>query len=265
MKRSKIAAFFVTALFSTLHLHATTITHKVDAILALGSEMSNVRAMLENYTTLGAKIAFKNPGKQLQEHITGHDALMETLKSTFKDPQVQQLVTEGLTAWAPVKKALMTAQSGADRAQMRTQAQFVHDNIRAVIKNLASLKKIFLAQTKISHPEALNAAIEIAASARRLSAHYMMAMWKLPDPTIQKHWEQGVKIWTDSISLLKQSDFYKDPEFKASLDDSEKILKQLVMYASMAQSGTFTPAIVHNKCEKAFAEGNTLANKILSK
>ncbi len=265
MKRSKITAFFVVAFFSTLHLHAAMVTNKVDAILALGAEMSNVRAMLENYTTIGAKIAFKNPGKQLKKHIETHDALMETLKSTFKDPQIQQLVTEGLTAWAPVKKALQTAEGNVDRDQMRKQAQFVHDNIRAVIKNLSALKKIFLTQTKIAHPEALNAAIEIATSARRLSAHYMMFMWKLPDPTIEKHWAQGIKIWSDSIAHLKQSDFYKNPEFKASLDDSEKILKHLIMYASMARSGTVVPAIVHKKSEKAFEEGNALARIILGK
>ena len=187
MKHFKITTLLIAALFSTVHLHAATITHKVDAILALGAEMSHVRAMLENYTTIGAKIAFKNPKKRLKEEIEAHDALMQTLKSTFKDPEVQQQVTEGLTAWAPVKKALLTAQSGADRAQMRTQAQFVHDNIRAVIKNLAALKKTFLNQAKIPHAKELNAAIEIAASARRLSAHYMMYMWKLPDPTIEKH------------------------------------------------------------------------------
>ncbi len=265
MKRFRIAAFLTVAFFSTVHLNAAAITHKVDAILALGSEMSNVRAMLENYTTIGAKIAFKNPGKRLKENIEVHDALMETLKSTFKDPHIQQLATEGLTAWAPVKKALQTAEGNTDRAKMRTQAQFVHDNIRAVIKNLFALKKAFLAQTKIAHPEALNAAIEIAASARRLSAHYMMAMWKLPDPTIQKHWDQGVKIWTDSIAVLKQSDFYKDPAFKATLDDTAKVLKHIVMYASMAQTGSFTPAIVHNKCEQAFEDGNSLAKKILGK
>ncbi len=265
MRHSKITVSLVVAFFATLHLHAATMTHKVDAILALGAEISYVRAMLENYITTGAKIVFKNPRKRLKEEIEAHDALLKTLKNSFKDPQVQQRVTEGIAAWSPVKKALQTVEGTVDRAQMRAQAQFVHDNIRAVIKNLEALKNIFLAQTKIAHQKELNASIEIAASARRLSAHYMMAMWKLPDPTIQKHWDQGVKIWADAIALLKRSDFYKDSAFKASLNDSETILKHMSIYMSIAQSGTFTPAIVHKACERAFEDGQALAKKIPGK
>lgn len=245
------------------HLSANKIKNDLDAALALGTEMSNVRAMLENYTAIGAKIIYKNPKGRLNQNIQDHESLLDNLANSFQDPFVIKTVKESKIAWGPIREALLTTQTEADSSKMRKSAQFIHDNIRSVIKKLSLLKKYFLEKSNFKNTDELNAAIEIAASARRLSAHYMMAMWKLPDPTIKKHWNQGIKIYSDSIAILKKSSFNRKTDFRLLLKSLEKILKYLVMASPTNEAETFIPSIVHKKCDKAFNAGNKMV-KIIS-
>jgi len=244
---------------------AAEIKTDVDAILALGAEMSNVRGMLEDYTIIGAKIKFKHPDERLKASIAEYEETMGNLKKQFKDDAtIQKSVNESLTAWKPIKKALETAQTQTDTKKMKEQALFIHGNIRSVIKEAANMKAYLLGKaTNFKDIKELNAAIEIAASARRLSAHYMMKMWNLDDPTIDKHWKKGVKIYTDSIATLKKSPFYKDVAFKKLLDKTESMLQYFTMAYDM--DGTYMPSVVHDKASTAFEAANKMSKMILAK
>jgi len=89
---------------------------------------------------------------------------------------------------------------------------------------MEAMKAYMVTQVKFPEISALNAAIEIDASARRLSAHYAMAMWDLPDPTIEAHWQKGVAIYAKSLQVLKKSPLVADASFEKSLRTTQKML-----------------------------------------
>jgi len=231
------------------------------AILDLGKEMSDMRNMLETYALIANKVSYKLPKTRLEKKMKGYEVLITRLGKEFPDPDIQSSLERSKKAWKPLKKSLLTAFEKPDPAQMTKEGLFIHSHIRSVIKELASMKRYLLEKEKFKNGKELNAAIEIAASSQRLSAHYMMKMWGLPDPTIQKHWDNGVRIYSDSIKILKESKYYRNDQFKKLLDSTEKQLKYFKTVFSLGDE--YMPVIVHNRAEKAYQTANEMSRMIL--
>jgi len=256
----KIKLLMLITLLSSVNVQAGD---SLKSILNLGAQMSNMRNMLETYSLIATKVSYKSPDKRLKSGIKEYEGVLASIGKEFKDADIKARLKASKTAWKPVKTALMTALTDNDAKRMTNEGLFIHANIRSVIKELAKMKKYLLEKEKIKDSEQLNASIEIAASSQRLSAHYMMKMWGLPDPTIQKHWDNGVKIYTDSIKLLKTSIYYKDEKFKKLLDTTEKHLKYFKMV--MTFEDKFVPVLVHDKAKKAYNSANEMSKIILDK
>ena len=200
--------FYIFLLILSLHgtLHAITLNNNKDTILALGMEMSNMRKMLESYIMIGAEIDYKHPDQKLKNGIIHYETLLTTIEKKYPDDKtIQESILISRHAWKYVKEAMQLTLQHVSLERLKKGANFIHGNIRTVIKEMEHMKKYLLETSNIQDKEALNASIEIAASARRLSAHYMMALWHLNDPTIQKHWNKGLKIYGDSLEILKNS------------------------------------------------------------
>jgi len=263
MKRLKGLGIIVAImLLSTSLLNASAAKNSVKAILDLGKQMSNVRNMLETYSLIATKVSYKAPDERLKKGLEEYEAVITFMETSFKDDAIKKSLAKSKEAWKPVKKALLTALEDNDPKRLQEEGLFIHANIRSVIKELANMKKYLFEKEKLKVGKELNAAIEIAASSQRLSAHYMMKMWGLPDPTIQEHWDKGVLIYTDSIALLKASSYYKDAEFKKWLDVTETHLNYFTMVYSF--EGKFMPSVVHEKAEDAYEHANKMSAKILS-
>jgi len=238
-------------------------TPAIQGILDAGAQMSNVRLMLEVYALTGLGIHYSNPKEILKRSINSYEKTLKTFETTFKNPAIQDSAKKSYAAWTPVKKVLETIIAGGGAPnEMKKGGLFVHNHIRAIIKGMSSIKKVLLAQSKIKNIKALNAAIEIGASARRLSSHFMMRMWKLDDPTIEKHWNNGVKIYGDSLALLKKSPFASDPEMQKLLKESEKDYQYFKMKWGMGTSGG---TLIHKKAEKIYIDSQKMEKIILSK
>lgn len=205
-------------------LHALEIKNDNDAILKLGMEMSNMRNMLEAYILIGIKVDYKNPTKKLKDGIVHYEDLLVLLQSKYQNNNaMQHSIDTSLQAWKIVRKAMVLALDKKNSLKkMKDGAIFIHGNIRTVIKEMARMKKILLDKSTIKDKDVLNASIEIAASSRRLSAHYMMALWHLDDPTIKKHWDKGLKIYGDSLNILRHSSYVENKEFLRLLNSCQK-------------------------------------------
>jgi len=260
---SKIKLITLVIILGVSSVNAGAEKSSINAILDLGKQMSNMRNMLESYALIATKVSYKSPDKRLQKGIAEYESTIETMDKNFKDPEIVESVKISREAWKPVKIALLTALKDNSAERLREEGLFIHGNIRTVIKELANMKKYLLTKEKIKNGKELNAAIEIAASSQRLSAHYMMKMWDLNDPTIQKHWDNGVKIYTDSIKILKESSHYKDPEFKKLLDNTEAQLNYFLTVVMF--DGKFVPVLVHAKAQEAYNSANKMGEIILSK
>ncbi len=261
-KQIFLTLFLSIFLFGSV-LNASQMDDKTKSILNLGKEMSNMRDLLGIYTSIGVGIKYKKPKNRLLNGIKEYEDVLENIKSKYSDESIQNSIIKSKKAWKPVKKALMTASNEASREEMRKEALFIHANIRSVIKELASMKAYLLGKIDAKYGAELNAAIEIGASANRLSAHYMMKMWKLDDPTIEKHWNNGVKIYTDSVKILKKSEFYKNPKFKKELDKTEKVLNYFTMLAHFDDFKA--PALVTRKSSISLENAQMMAKIILDK
>jgi len=258
----KIAIYLGVVLMLFSSLSAKEITTNQDAVLATGMEMSNIRKMLEVYISIGNNITYRNPTEVLQKRIAGYENLLVTLESNFQNNTILTSVQQSKKAWKPVKKALVTAlDKNVNKEEMKKTAVFIHGNIRAMIAELSFMKQYFLTKLTSKDKESLNASIEIAASARRLSAHYMMRMWKLDDTTIQEHWIKGLKIYADSLQVLEQSFFKNDMKF-------HKLLKECIKYhkylTRMGKKERFSPALVTKKTTIVFENANKMTHIILS-
>lgn len=236
---------------------------RVDAILDIGKEMSQMRNMLETYALIATNVKYKLPKKRLKKSIQEYESLIARLRREFSDPEIQASLDRSKRAWQPLKKSLLTAFEKPDPDRMRREGLFIHSHIRSVIKELAGMKRYLLQKEKIENGKELNAAIEIAASSQRLSAHYMMKMWGLPDPTIQKHWDNGVRIYSNSIQILRESKYYQDERFRKLLKSTERALKYFQTVFSLGDD--YMPVIVHKKAEEAYQAANEMSRMILKK
>jgi len=263
LRFKKLLVAIVVILLSSINLHAGKIGIAEKSILNIGGQMSNVRLMLETYAMIGLGIPYSNPQEILKKSIAEYEGVLDSLEKNFKDETILSSVKNSRAAWKPVKEALLTASGNTDKEVMKKQAQFVHDNIRSVIKELASAKKYLLKKSALKNGDILNASIEIGASARRLSSHYMMRIWKLDDPTIEKHWKNGLKIYNESIKLLENSTFAKDPSFNKYLTACSHKLKYFNMIDKLKSNHVAT--LVHKNAEKVYSEANEMSRLILSK
>jgi len=257
----KIRFLILMIIFSLSNIHAAIDNNNLNMILDLGKQMSNMRNMLETYSLIATKVSYKAPDKRLQQGILEYESVIGAIDKGFKDPEMVESIKKSREAWGPVKEALLTSLKDNNPKRMMDEGLFIHGNIRSVIKELANMKKFLLTKEKIKNGKYLNASIEIAASSQRLSAHYMMKMWGLPDPTIKEHWDNGVKIYTDSIKILKSSPYYKDPKFKKLLDDTEKQLKYFQLIVTFDDK--FVPVLVHDKAQNAYSDANKMSEIIL--
>lgn len=243
-------------------LHATSHKDNKETILALGMEMSNMRNMLKAYILIGAKIKYKNPTKKLKSGMQHYEDLLDSIQIKYpQDTTIQTSIQISLDAWIKVKGAMQLALKNETLENMKKGAIFIHGNIRTVIKEMAHMKKHLLDNSQISHKESLNASIEIAASARRLSAHYMMDLWHLDDPTIEKHWNKGLKIYADSIRILQASPFTHNPKFKKLLASCIKYHKY---FTRMGDKPKIFSILIDKKANIVFRQAKEMTEIILA-
>jgi hypothetical protein len=245
-------AFMCIVLFP-LTVQALVIKTSLEAVRALGHEMSEMRHMLEIYAMIGTGVSFRLPKEQMKTSITLYEDVITQIEKSFHDKEIKQQILISRNGWIPVKKALETSlldtRLASDR--MKKEAIYIHGHIRKVIKAMEAMKEHLLSKTKFKAIKELNAAIEIDASSRRLSAHYAMWMWDLDDPTIEAHWQKGVKIYASSLALLEASTFVSDPVFKKALICVRQQLKIFLMMHDAASRKVFTPALIQIRSEKA--------------
>ena len=247
-----------------LGAQAVEIKTPLQAVQVLGHEMSEMRHMLETFAMIGTGVTFQLPKKQLKRSVALYEEVIAAMEKGFPDEAIQKQIAIGRKGWVPVKQALEASlQAKPSPEVMKKGAIYIHGNIRTVIKAMESMKATMLTRAKFKAIKALNAAIEIDASARRLSAHYAMWMWDLPDPTIEAHWQKGARIYAKSLETLEASSFATDPAFKALLDAARQQLSLFGMMHKMAEHKRFTPALAQTRAAKASEAAIKMAEVIL--
>ena len=246
-------------------LSALEIKTPLDAVRATGHEMSEMRHMLEIFAMIGTNVSFRLPREQLKKSVALYEETIAAMEKTFPDKEIQKQIAIGREGWKPVKKALTASlkEPPPSPEEMTKGAIFIHGNIRKVIKAMEAMKEYMLTKADFKAIKELNAALEIDASARRLSAHYAMWMWGLPDPTIEAHWNKGMAIYRRSLAVLEDSSFDHDPQFRARLDEARKQLGFFGMIQRMADRKHFVPALVQVNAGKAGAAAMEMAGMIL--
>ena len=243
-------------------LHAIEIKNDNDAILKLGMEMSNMRNMLEAYILIGIKVDYKNPTKKLKDGMAHYEDLLVSLRSKYKnDKRIQQSISTSFQSWEPVAKAMALTLKEKNLKEMKDGAIFIHDNIRILIEEMERMKKILLDESTMIEKDALNASIEIAASARRLSAHYMMALWQLDDPTVKEHWEKGLKIYGDSLDILRHSSYVENEEFLILLNSCRKYHRYFIR---MWDKRKIYSILIDKKADIVFRKAEKMTDIILN-
>jgi len=261
MHFSKNIILTIFILMNTSLLQASPQTDR-DTVLKLGMEMSNMRNMLEAFILIGAKIKYKNPTKKLKEGIVHYENMIDTIQSDYpNDKIIQQSIMTSRKAWSIVKGAMQLALQNEPLEKLKKGAIFIHGNIRTVIKEMAHMKNHIFKVSSIQDKEALNASIEIAASARRLSAHYMMDLWHLDDATIEKHWKKGMKIYGDSMDTLQTSAYMKNPRF-ATLFRSVKKLHHY--FERMWEKPKIFSILIDKKANIAYEQAKEMTQIILN-
>jgi len=260
---TKFLASLIIALLMSVQLHATKLDNDIDAVISLGEQISSIRSMLGDYIIIGTKIKFKNPSERLKASIEKYDATLELLNKKYSsDAYIQKILKESQVTWKPIKDKLLQATT-IDKETMRKEAQFVHDNIRNIIISMEKIQEHLLKNISSVNSIELKSAIDISTASHLLSAHYMMKMWKLSDPTIITHWDRGIATYQKSIDTLKKSSHYKNVEFKGWLDETESIVEYLIMSFSMIETNA-SPSIVFNKCETVYEVSNKMVQKIVT-
>ncbi len=257
----------IVLLLLPLGAQAVEIKTPLQAVQALGHEMSEMRHMLETFAMIGTGVRFRLPKEQLKHSVALYEGVIAAMEKGFPDPAIRKQIAIGRKGWAPVKKALEASlkENKPSPEAMKKGAIFIHGNIRTTIKAMEAMKAIMLHRAKFKEIKPLNAAIEVDASARRLSAHYAMWMWDLPDPTIEAHWKKGAEIYAKSLKILDASPFAADPAFRALIDMARTQLSLFGMMHTMGEHKRFTPALAQTRAAKASQAALKMIEVILAK
>ena len=244
-------------------MERVVIKNDTDAVRAMGAQISHMRHMLEIYSLIGTGVTYKDPQKRLKVIILDYEETIKTVgKRDKNDKYIQDSIARSEKAWEPLKKEMDRALSGKEtQAELEKGAMFVHDNIRSVIREMENMKHHFVEISGTKNLEMLDAALDVSTSARRMSAHYMMKMWGLPDPTIEKHWNKGAEIFKKSLEILSKSEFAKDPEFKKELDIAQNSFNFFMTVINFKNK--YVPVAVQDKADKAYKAGMMMAKYIL--
>ncbi len=263
MKKINLFFLLIALNIFSLSLNASTLEKNTEAILKIGQNMASIRGMLEAYSMITAKIKYKVPKEKLKKDIAEYESLISYLaKSYKKDKVIKKYLQIEKSAWAKIKPTIMSAFDTNNIDEMKKSILFIHGNIRKVLRGLEDIKAHIIKKYDIANEKELNAAIEIGASAKRLSAHYMMKMLNVNDPTIDQHWKKGVKIYSDSIAILKASKYYKNPKFKTLLDDAQRMLKY---FETMYSLKKYMPVVFKKKAEHVVQESQEMLSIVLKK
>jgi|GEM_PF-1354990 len=263
MKILKIRILIAVLILSFTNIQASEVKKSLNTIVEIGEEMTNMRHLLEMYALIATDVSYEAPEKKLLKGILEYEGTIDAIEKGYKDKEIIDSIKASREAWKPVKKALLTAMKDHSAKRMMKEGLFIHANIRSVIKELAKMKRYLLDKDKhkLKDREEINAVLEIDASSQRLSAHYMMKMWGLDDPTIQEHWDRGIQIYTKSVKVLKASHYYKEPKFKKLLDLTEKNLKYFEIV--MTFDDKFVPVIVQQKADDVCKAADKMADIVV--
>jgi len=246
---------------SGAHAQNIDIKSDRDAVIYLGEELSNIRGMLEIYAQIAGGVTYKMPKERLSLSLSRLDELLEKVESRYSNsPTIKETIKSTRGYWAPVKEVLEGAvASSIKRENMVAETLFVHNNIRKTIKGISAMKADVIAHSKIPHVKEINALLEIGASARRVSSHYMMKMIKVEDPTIKKHYENGIKIYKDSLQLLRNSKAVTQNNISSILD---YFGKSLFYFEQIWNMQRFTPSLVVKKSNQVFEKSIMLISRM---
>jgi len=245
----------------SMHMWGVEIKNDIDAVKAMGAGMSQMRNALQLYAMIGMKFSYKNPQKRLKNIVANLESTMVQVKEKYQDQEIQDSIMRGLEAWIPLKKALSHLDISHPDS-MKKNALYIHAHIRSVIKAMENIKTYLVSKSDFKDVKILNAAVEVAASSQRLSAHYMMKLWKLDDPTIQAHWNKGVSICDKSLKILSASSYASDPKFKKLVD---KCGKDLEFCKIVFDQESGAAALFDKRANRTYKRANELVKMILSK
>ncbi len=255
-RKSLRTALLIVGLMMPLGASAGNAGH---AVLSIGQELAGIRSALGLYCMAGMKVKYKDPHKRIAALAAHYEKTLQGIKKDFADPEIQKKIASSESAWAKLKPKMLSAKSQPDI--LKNNALFIHGHIRSVLKGLEEIKEILLSKADSVNASYINAAIEVGASSKRLSSHYMMKLWKLDDSTIDKHWKSGVKRYKDGIELLKNSPFAKKAAFREKIAFCEK---ELAFFEMMYQMGKGVPTIIDSKSNRILKASQEMANAILN-
>ncbi|MEA2029811.1 MAG: hypothetical protein U9N49_12680 [Campylobacterota bacterium] len=263
MKRFKgFGVIIVIMLLGASLVNAAANQNGVKTVLKIGKQMSNFPNMMETYSLIATNVNYKAPEERLKQRIEEFESFIAYMDKNFEDSVIKEGIAKSKKSWKNIKKALLTALEDSDPERMKKEGMFLHDNMFLVVKELSKMKKYIFKKYKLKNAKELNAALVIALSSQKISAHYIMKMWELPDPKLQEHWDKAVLSYKKSITLLKASKYYNGAKFKKCLDDTEKYLKYFTMVYSF--KGKYVPSMVHQKSANAYENAHKMSAKILS-
>jgi hypothetical protein len=210
--------------------------------------------MLEIFALVGANVKYKTPKKRLKDNIDRYESRIGELKKRYKGGEIARGLDRAMKVWSSIKDDLMIAfKKGVSKDEMRMRAMNIHSKVRSIIKEIEHVKDMVIQSSYLSNIKELNAAIEINSSLRRISSHYVMGLWKLDDPTIHKHWKEGIEVYRKSLEILQNSKFAEDEKFQSLLD----ILKQeynedlFMILERMGRNDKFAPSLLQIHTDKA--------------
>ncbi len=248
----------VTSAFGTGSIKQTNLK----SVLSIGEQMSSLIDMLEIYSLIGLGVTYDTPVKKLKNSITAYDMMLINLSSTYRDETMQKSIEKTRLSWRKIRRALYGVLVLTDRRTMKLNAVYINEKLRIAIRELNEMKDYLLKSSGIKNKNILDAAILMGVSSKRLSSNYMMKVWGVEDPSIDKYWKKNMETFSRSLEYLKESSFTKDKEFGKYLKTSLREFRYFSVVYTLQHK---VPALVNRKAAIVTHSADNMIKTILLK
>ncbi len=226
--------------------YAFEIKNLAQAVNEAGRQRMLTQRMLKDYAMIGMNNTFGNPKEDLKSVIKTFQEHLDALSKFATDADTKKSLEEERNLWKEVKKYL-------NETPTKDKVIELEGKLDKLLKVADKTTKFFSKQTGKESGEIINISGRQRMLSQRIAGLYMIKVWGINDPEFKYKLKRAVKLYSDSLDILMESDI-NTPEIKKIL---LKLKKEMMFFNILNSSNSmFVPSLIYKKSNEILKSMN---------